>query len=336
MSLVDGLRCLRDHLWAAADVARGAARAPVPELSDLLAGGRRRGFCESPDSLYSVGFVRLGPGIAYHLHLPAGPAFYGVVTLSLDGRQTGLELGAPDGEGLRARTLHLAEGEAKPSGLDTREFRGLAQVMVRQYFDRTRDGERPVPPRLERVAGPGRGAFGRWLDAARAGARFLAWRLAPVAVIKLLRAWPGRRVPVNRFLTMDDVLDQWRGGPRTVRHLGVGAFRYAFCLFDLDSDEALEIRFRPRGSKYYAFSVNNDWMQGIDAGYLASYRSSFQAPPGSDGVVALRLSAQGDAGRAVLATGGRRSGLVHFREILPRPGAELPTCRPVTQDQVLG
>jgi len=335
MSFAEGLRCLRDHLWAAADVARGAAGRPAPALCDLLAGGRRRGFCESPDSLYSVGFVRLGPGIAYRLHLPAGPAFYGVVTLSLNGRQTSFELEAPDGEGLGARDLLLAEGEVPPSGLDTRELRGLTQVMVRQYFDRTRLGERPTPPRLERLSGPKRGAFAGRLDGLRAGFRFLAWRLAPVAAIKLVRAWPGRSVPVNQFLTMDDVLDLWPGGPRTVRHLGVGAFRYAFCVFDLEPGEALEICFRPRGSKYYAFSVNNDWMQGIDAGYLASYRSSFQAPPDSGGVVALRLSAQGGPGGTVLATGGRRRGLVHFREILPRSAGELPTCNPVTQDQVL-
>lgn len=336
MSATEGLRCLRDHLWAAADVARGAARVPAPVLCDLLAGGRRRGFCESPDSLYSVGFVRLGPGVEHRLHLPAGPAFYKVVTLSADGVQRSLELVAPPGgAGLGARELTLADGAGAPWGLDTSWFGGLAQVMVRQYFDRTA-GPQPGAPRLTPVRAPERGRWRRWSDGALAAGRFLAWRLRPVAAIRFLRAWRRRRFPVNRFLTMEDVLDLWPGGPRTVRRLGVEAFRYAFCVFDLKPGEALEIRYRPRGSRYYAFSVNNDWMQGVGSGRDAAYRSSFQAPPGPDGEVTLRVSAQGGDGSGDLATGGRRSGLIHFREILGRPGSELPTCRPVAQDSPPG
>jgi hypothetical protein len=331
MSAADGLRCLRDHLWAAADVARGATRVPAPVLCDLLAAGRRRGFCESPDSLYSVGFVRLGSGVAYRLHLPAGPAFYSVVTLSADGTQRSLELVAPaGGAGLGARELALAEGAGAPWGLDTARLGGLAQVMVRQYFDRTA-GPRPGAPHLIPVRVPERGPLRRWADGALAGGRFLAWRLRPVAAIRLIRAWPHRRFPVNRFLTMEDVLDLWPGGCRMVRRLGVETFRYAVCVFALEPGEALEIRFRPRGSRYHAFSVNNDWMQGIGTGRDASYRSSFQAPPGSDGEVTLRVSAQGGHRSGDLATGGRRSGLIHFREILGRPGAELPACRPVAR-----
>lgn len=342
MSFADGMLCLRDHLWAAADVARGAARRSGPVLSDLLAAGRRRGFCESPDSLYSVGFLRLGPGIAYRIHVPAGTAFYGVVTVSFGGRQRTLETAAPAASpgrgpgGLDAHDVLLAEGTAPPEGIDTAGCEGLAQVMVRQYFDRGRLAGAPAPPRVARVAGPAGGPVRRWADGLRAGGRFLAWRLAPVAAIKLIRARAGRRFPVNRFLTMDDVLDLWPGGPGTVRRLGVDAFRYAFCRFDLARGEDLEIRFRPRGSIYYAFSVNNEWMQGVDPDYRASYRSSFDVPPGSDGFVVLRLSAQDRPAPGTLATGGRRRGLVHFREILSRSRAELPACRPVPGDTAAG
>lgn len=336
MSVSEGLRCLRDHLWTAADVARGAAGDPAPELCDLLAGGRRRGFCESPDSLYSVGFVRLGPGVEYRLRIPAGPAFYAVVTLSLDGRQRSMELEASDGGGLAGHELVLGEGVDAPLGVDTDGLRGLAQVMVRQYFDRTRAGARPRPPRLVPAVAPDRGRWRLWADGALAGGRFLAWRLAPLAAVKLLRAWPGERVPKNRFLTTQDVRDSWRGGSGTVRRLGVGAFRYAFCLFDLEPGEALEICFHPRGSRYFAFSVNNDWMQGVDAEYRTSYRSSFQVRPGADGSVRLRVTMHGGARGGDLVTGGRRSGLIHFREILARPGAELPTCRPIVEDSLPG
>lgn len=336
MSVADGVRCLRDHLWTAADVARDTAREPSPELCDLLAGGRRRGFCESPDSLYSVGFLRLAPEVEHRLRIPDGPAFYAVVTLSLDGWQRSLELSPPAGRRLGERDLVLAEGVEAPRGVDTAGLDGLAQVMVRQYFDRNRGGARPRPPRLVPVRAPRRGRWRRWTDGALAAGRFLAWRLAPLAAVKLLRAWPGRDVPTNRFLTTDDVRDLWRGGSRTVRRVGVGDFRYAFCLFDLGADEILEIRYRPRGSAYHAFSINNDWMQGIDAGYRASYCSSFQVPPGPDGAVTLRVSARGGPEAGTLDTGGRRRGLIHFREILSRPGAELPSCRPVVRHGVPG
>ncbi len=336
MSFPEGVRCLRDHLWTAADVARGAARELAPELCDLLAGGRRRGFCESPDSLYSVGFLRLGPGVEYRLRIPGGPAFYAVVTLSLDGRQRSMELEAPEGSSLAGHELVLGEGADAPLGVDTDGLRGLAQVMVRQYFDRTRGRARPRPPRLIPAGAPERGRWRRWSDGALAGARFLAWRLAPLAAVKLLRARPGQGFPTNRFLTTEDVRDRWRGGSGTVRRLGVGAFRYAFCLFDLGPGEALEVRFRPRGSRYFAFSVNNDWMQGVDAEYRASYCSSFQARPGADGWVRLRVTAHGGSDGGDLVTGGRRRGLIHFREILARPGVELPTCRPIVDDSLPG
>jgi hypothetical protein len=322
----DALLALRDHAWTAWDVARAAGRRRSPALVDLLAGGRRGGFCESPDSLYAVGFLPLGPGAVYLLRIPSGPAFYLAVSLHSSRCQRHFELAGEAAS--RERGVTLRDGEVGENGLDTRGFRGLTQVMVRQYFDRTAGHRPPEMPRVEQLQPPA-GEPARRLAAPApwiAGLRFLAWRLKAVAAFKLIMLRYASRLPKNRFLTMEDLEPLRHGARQTVPRMGMTSFAYAFCAFELAPGESLAIRYRPADSGYFAFSLNNSWFQGIDRGRGAAYLSSLQLAPDGEGRFTLEVG-DAPAGGPLLDVRGYRRGVVHFRRISPAPGDELPECK---------
>lgn len=328
-SLRDFLFALRDHAWTAWDVARAAARKRDPALVDLLAGGRRGGFCESPDSLYGVGFLPLGRGAEYRLRIPPGPAFYLAVSLHSSRCQRHFELAGE--AAAKGREIALRDGEAgaaAENGLDTRGFEGLTQVMARQYFDRTAGRRPPQMPRVELLRPPA--AETLWRRAAPAplvaGLRFLVWRLQAVAAFKLIMLFHGRRLPKNRFLTMQDLEPLRHGARQTVPRMGVTSFAYAFCAFELAPGETLAVRYRPAGSGYFAFSLNNTWFQGIGRGGETSYLSSLQLEPDGDGRFTLEVG-EGPGAGGLLDTRGYRRGVLHFRRISPLPGDELPECQ---------
>ncbi len=317
------MRAVRDHAWAALDVGRRASWCGAPVLVDLLAGGRRKGFCESPDSLYSVGFINIQPDCAYRLQIPASDAFYAAVSLHARGRQSHLEW-VPQG----VTEVVLQDGAATDRTLDTRGYTGMTQVMVRQYFDRQGGTRVPTLPRLE-LLGPAKGST-RLRHAVPAGLvagmRFLSWRLKPLLAIKYLHHRLGRRFPKNCFLTLEDIVGLWRGAPKTVERLGLSAFRYSFCIAELRPGERLQIHYRPSGGRYFAFSLNNNWMQGLGQGSTSSYLSSLQLRPAADGSVTINIGSCDRGYPNFLSTKGHRLALVHFREIMPSPEAKRPAC----------
>src|SRR3989337_2541019 len=74
-------RALRDHAWAAWDIANDACGSETLAFVDLLAGGKRKGFCESPDSRYSVSFIEIGRDTTYRVTIPMEGALYCATSL---------------------------------------------------------------------------------------------------------------------------------------------------------------------------------------------------------------------------------------------------------------
>lgn len=328
-SLRDAARALGDHLWTAWDVGRRAHWQRPPRLVDLLAGGRRQGFCESSDALYSVGFVNLRAGCVYRLTLGRSPAFYTAVSLHSGRRQVAAEFAArPGGAGQEPRQIMLCEGGHDGERLATRGFRGLTQIMVRQYYRPAAAASPPPLPVLERLEPPAEQPLPHPPLPAflAAGLRFAAWRLQALLAFKLLMLWQGRHLPRNRFLTMDDLAHLRHGARETVPRMGLTSFAYAFCAFDLGPGQCLRIRYRPAGEGYFTFSLNNAWLQGLGRGADACSVSSGELEPLADGSYLLEVGERPRGGLPHLATRGYRFGVIHFRRIFPAPGEPRPVC----------
>ena len=328
-SVGDFFHAIRDHAWTASEIAAGW-RPEAPVLVDLLGGGRRKGLNEAPDCFYSLTFLLLGPGRSYELRLPETKAFYTVVTLHSPDDQSSLELVSDDGEaGLAGRTVTLAPGAAAPGGLDTAPYRGLTQIMVRQYCRSIEDAsERPFP-QLRAVSPDGGpvAAARRLPHALVAGFYFFRWRLKALLGLKYLLTRLGGRVPKNTFLSFEEVLSIWHGGPEVVTRLAVRDFKYVFCIYELGEDEVLRVRYGPGTGRYFSYSlVNLGGLQGLDHYRRPTYCNSFQLTPDAEGVYTVDVGPQAGNGAPWMDTTGYRRGVLGFREILPADGGSRPVC----------
>ena len=315
----DAIHALRDHFWTAFDIARNTGWKRRPALIDLLAKRRRKGFCESPDSFYTVGFINIRRGGKYRINIPNSSALYIAISLSSGKQQAVLELTrCSDSNTMHSQEITLADGVATGDSLDTSKFSGLTQLMIRQYFNNTSDSVSTPFPHIE---------YNKPLERDRlrdsmlpasilSGWYFLSWRLKTVLGIKFLQYYLGSNFPRNTFMTVEEIRDLWRSGHLTVSRLGINTFRYFFSIFDLKPGQILKISYRPNDSQYFAFSLNNSWMQGLDSTYHGTYINSKQLHEDVDGSYTIFVGDKNRGYKNFLDTKGYRRGLIHFREIL--------------------
>ena len=320
---------LRDHLWTAWDVASQASWRGTPRLVDLLAGGRRQGFNESPDSFYSLGFINIRSGTTWRIGIPDIGAFYTVVSLHSGSRQKCVEW-LVDENDRGERSILLCHEAPAEFGIDTEGFGGLCQIMVRQYFTYPVDTRRLPFPRLIQQNNAGQQKQLHWLPGwAVAGTRFLIWRLKPLLAVKYLHYRLGNRLPRNVFLSFEDIVQLWKGGAEMVTRMGIERFRYLFCYYDLTPGQAMKIRYDANNSRYFAFALNHLWVQRLIHNVIATHANSYQLES-VNGCYEVMITLQPVDQKNNLCTLGNRRGIIAFREILPGLKPTLPECTIVT------
>jgi len=323
-SLKNASLAIRDHLWTAWDIAKASSWHSAPQLVDLLAQGRRQGFNESPDSLYSLGFINIQQGSEWKITIPDIDAFYTVVSLHSKNNQSSFEWLSDKVK--NERTITLSDNVSSQQGINTTDFKGLCQLMVRQYFTYPVDSVNLPLPTITKTPEIGHKKRIYYFPASViAGMKFLLWRLKPLIAVKFLQYRLGNKLPRNTFLSFDDIVELWKGGNEMVTRMGVNKFRYLFCYYDIPENHYMKINYNSKGSHYFAFALNHTWVQRIKHDQHTTHANSFQLQNTND-QFDIFVTLQPESHDNNLCTLGNTKGIIGFREIFPGSNPEKPEC----------
>jgi len=328
-NLRDGIFALWSHLWAAYDVSRRARGDTAPQLTDLLAGGERKGFFESADTFYAIGFINIQRGLIYRLEIPAVSSFYTAISLHSSKQQSSIEYFNDNGD--NGASILLADGVKKSEGLDTSIYQGMTQLMIRQYFWSAHQVDGSKMPQIERLKSPTM-APSSYIQPARmiAGMRFFGWRIKMLLGTKYIQFRMKQAKKINKFYSQEEAASLWTSIKTSVSRLGMTKFRYLICMYEIHEDEVLRIDYRQKGSHYFAFCLHNNWMQGINVKENSGHLNSSQIRKGGDGSYTVHVGSHSDGYDNFMNVSGYRSGIIAFREISSSNNEEVPSCRVIS------
>ncbi|NOY17299.1 MAG: hypothetical protein GXP23_10300 [Gammaproteobacteria bacterium] len=334
-SVRDGVYAIWSHLWTAYDVARMARRDEAPDLVDLLAGGKRKGFLESADTFYAIGFINIQRGAVYRIVLPDTKSFYTAVSLHSSRQQSSIEIFKEEsGEESGVMTLLLGDSVAHSEGLDTAAYHGITQLMVRQYYVSDRMVSSTQMPTLEVLSPPPMAAMkSKYQVSIAVGMQFFYWRLKLLLGTKYIQFRIRRAGQRNRFYSQEDASSLLPSVKASVSRLGMAKYRYLLCMFDIHENEMLRIDYQPKDDGYFAFCLHNNWMQNIRGGGESEHLNSHQLEERSEGGYSIYVGGCNYGNKTnYLNTSGYTRGVIAFREIAPAEGAEIPGCRLITTE----
>ncbi len=337
----DALRAVGTHIQVAYELGREADWDGAPEMVDLLAGGKRKGFLESPDTLYSIGFINIQRGVHYNIVPAKSNAFCTVVSLHSTGRQNSVEFfnDVRNETGSAAIRARLGDGLKGDKELDTAGYSGMTQIMVRQYFYNRADVQGLSLPRVElsQVPDTYRRDRARFTARVKTASQFLRWRLRMLFGMKYMQMRLGDRLPKNKFVSSEEVALLFKGIKTSLTRIGISTFHYLVCMFELQPNQVLKVYYRPAKNRYFAFCLNNSWMQGLDSEVGADvHLNSSQMEADSEGGYTLYIGHQNPGSGYFLALGGHRRGVVSFREIGTSGEAARPHCEVLELGSVEG
>ena len=325
----DAFQALGSHIQVAYELGREASWDDAPIMVDLLAGGRRKGFLESPDTLYSIGFINIERGGHYRIVPAKSKAFCTVVSLHASGHQSSAEFFNDQAGIVDTVCAGLGDGLKGSDELDTSAYSGMTQIMVRQYFYSNADLQGLALPLLERSEVRDQGRRGRIRITAgyQAASQFLRWRLRMLFGMKYMQLRLGARLPKNKFVSSKEVALLFKGIKASLTRIGISTFHYLVCMFEVRPNQVLKIYYRPPRSRYFAFCLNNGWMQGLDGtADSVVHLNSSQMEADSEGGYTLYVGHRNPGSEYFLALDGCLQGVVSFREIGSSGDAERPHC----------
>jgi len=330
----NAIKAVSTHIQVAYDLGREACWEGVPGMVDLLDGGRRKGFLESPDTLYSIGFINIERGYNYRVIVMPSRAFCTVISLHSADRQSSLEFfNDTSRHSEYPVSALLGDGLSGPDKIDSSAYSGMTQVMVRQYFyDRKHSQDLPLPV-IERSGLMAQALSGKKKISARyeVTSKFLRWRLRMLFGMKYMQMRLGDKLPRNKFVTSEEVALLFRGIKTSLARIGISTFHYLVCMFDIRESQVMRIHYRPSKNRYFAFCLNNNWMQGLDIkNREAVHLNSRQMKMDREGGYTLYVGNQDPGLGNFLDLGDCSQGVISFREIGTEGEARRPHCEVLT------
>ncbi len=310
---VEGRRFLMRQLAHSLDLFVENGDPDVPLLRHAE-GPTRKQFADNPDTDYwraPIGF-QADSGRVYRVwgRVPAGTTYTGILLYRRGGqignRLRDVEYVRPDG----TFDVSIAVNQPATTGTWLRADGDETAVMVRQYFS-DRATEAPIEVHVELVGGP------------------RAKVLDPEAITKGVE-----RARRNLEATFERTLQTWKMASVGAlnRCLPIGGEQlfptpdnsYLACWWRIGPDQLLRVRGKLPKARYVSFCLYDLWMQSLDyeRSQVALNQRTIVAP---DGSYELVVGHRSNGATNWLDTGGRQSGYLLIRSLLPEGDVPTPT-----------